>query len=142
MTTTESICFGSVMETLFNHGVHYTIIEYPEMAPFRMTMVRLLWLERRLAAAEAVTEGLTSELLTLERGLATAVNRHAAIQPRSGLTLVGQAFSRFPWISLKWPWPCSPVSTAIRRTCRFIISAFSWRLAVVASAATEIWKRN
>jgi len=142
MTTANHLDIGSIMETLFSSGVKSTLTKYPELEPLRLTFVKILWLERRLAAAEAVTVGLTRELLTLERKLCISISDEVMVHPRSGLTLPQSEFPLSPWTNLSFAWAYSAAYTAIRRTYRSIISAFSWRLAVVGNAVIEILKRN
>jgi hypothetical protein len=131
-----------VLETLFNHGVHYTLQKYPELEQFRVLLLRIHWTEQQLEAAEAKAGRITSELIALERKLTDGISSGTGFQGRSGPSLVRQAFPCPPWISLKWLWPFTAGFTRIRQTCRFITAACSWRWAVAANAVTEIWRKN
>lgn len=139
---TSPLCIGTVFDVLFNHGVHYTISEYPRLEQSRLLLVKILLIERKLSASEAMTEVLTNELLTLERRLQSALTGEIVIQGGRRHSLLGQWFPRQPWTSLKWLWPCSAASMTIRQTFRFIIAGCSWRLAAARNVVTTIWRKS
>ena len=135
-------CLADVFHVLFEHGVHYTLAEYPELQPLRLLMAKILWTERRLAASEEATEALANELATIEDRLIAKIVSQNAMQGGIRPTLLEQTFPAAPWITLRWPWPSSRASIRIRRTCHSITSGFSWRWVVVANAATVIWRKS
>jgi len=122
--------------------VHYTLIEYPELKPDRLLLVRLHWTEQRLNAAEATASGITGELVALERKLQIRLADNNVMQGSSRPTLLGQVIPWFSWNSLRCLWPFLVASTATRQTCRFTISAFSWRWAALANAVTAFWRKS
>lgn len=142
MTKIKPLCIGSVFDTLFSHGVRYTLAEYPELEPCRLLLVKILWVERRLTTSEATTEALCNELVTLERSLQARINDEITMEVNKCPSVLGTEFAPHQWMSLKWLWPFSAASTAIQQTYRSIISDCSWRWGVAVNACTEIWRRN
>lgn len=142
MAITKPLCIGSVFDTLFSHGVGYTLVEYPELEPCRLLLVKILWTERRLTASEAFTQAMSDELVALERSLQARVNDEIMTGGVKCPSVLGTTVASHPWISWRWSWPFSRGSMTIRQTFRSIIAACSWRWGVAVSAATVIWSKN